>query len=189
MGRSGKREWFVIYAKAQREELAQLHLRLKGFNVFFPRLLLPRSVKKPRQIIPLFPNYIFTRIRMPQDYYYVLLTPGVRQFVAFGGTPMPLADNIVRYLMEQADHEGIIPARSKLKVGQEVRINGGPFEGLIAIIQEPPSARGRVKVLLNLLSRQVKADVPVHFVENEWVASPLTDAPQEIGSHRLGTES
>jgi transcriptional antiterminator RfaH len=177
MLRSGKREWFVIYTKAQKEELAQLHLRLKGFDVFFPRLLLPRSPKKAMRIIPLFPNYVFARIRMPQDYFYVLWSPGVRHFVAFGGTPVPLADKIVQYLMQEADQDGIIRACSKLKVGQEVRINGGPFEGLMAIIQEPPGARGRVKVLLNLLSRQVKVDVPLHFVENEWVAPPITSAP------------
>jgi transcription antitermination factor NusG len=56
-----------------------------------------------------------------------------------------------------------------LKPGQEVRINGGPFDGLTGLIQEPPDAKGRVKVLMRLLSRQLQVEVPVRFVECEWV--------------------
>jgi transcription antitermination factor NusG len=37
---------------------------------------------------------------------------------------------------------------SNLRVDQEVSINGGPFDGLTGIIEEPPNAKGRVRVLL-----------------------------------------
>jgi hypothetical protein len=39
----------------------------------------------------------------------------------------------------------------------------------MGIIQEPPNARGRVKVLLQLLNRETKVDVPVKFVRASWV--------------------
>ena len=73
------------------------------------------------------------------------------------------------FLIRQANSEGIIAARSKLKVGEEVRVSRGPFQGLVGIIQEPPNVRGRVKILLELLSRQVRAEVPIEYVEGGWV--------------------
>jgi transcriptional antiterminator NusG len=112
---------------------------------------------------------LFVRIDLSEEYYYVLWSPGVKRFIGFNGSPTPLDDDIVDFLMQQASDEGIIPARSNLKVGQKVQISGGPFDGLVGIIEEPPNAKGRVKVLLNLLSRQVKAEVPVEFVRSGWV--------------------
>jgi transcription antitermination factor NusG len=65
--------------------------------------------------------------------------------------------------------DGVIAARCNVDVGQKVSITGGPFDGLVGIIQEPPSARGRVKVLLQLLNRETKVDVPVRFINANWV--------------------
>jgi transcription antitermination factor NusG len=72
---------------------------------------------------------------------------------------------------DEANTEGLIPARSNLRVGQEVRINGGPFDGLTGIIEEPPNAKGRVRVLLRLLNRPTKAEIPVRLVNSGWVGA------------------
>ncbi|MGH7845097.1 MAG: transcription termination/antitermination protein NusG [Candidatus Binatia bacterium] len=175
---TAERHWYVVYSKPQKEEYAQFHLRAKRLTVFFPRLLLPDSAKKRRRLLPLFPNYLFVRMSVSSgEYSYALWSPGVSRIVSFNGSPSAIDDGIVNFLMNQANHEGIIEARSNLRSGQEVRITGGPFAGLIGIIQEPPSARGRVKLLLKLLNRPTKVDVPLQFVEGEWVASrPKSEA-------------
>jgi transcription antitermination factor NusG len=72
--------------------------------------------------------------------------------------------------MEKANYDGVITVCSNLKVGQEVRISGGPFDGLAGIIQEPPNARGRVKILMDLLSRPMKVEVPLQFLDSGGVA-------------------
>ena len=73
--------------------------------------------------------------------------------------------------MEESGPSGIIAARSTLKREQEVQIMGGPFTGLIGIIHEPPNAKGRVKIFLQILNRQAKVDVPVHCINAGWVRS------------------
>jgi len=161
--------WYVVYSKPHKEELARFHLELKGIEVFFPRLLLPESARARKRVVPLFPNYLFVRIHIPEEFNYALWSPGVKHFVSFNGIPAVLDEEVVTFLMKQATPEGIITARSNLKAGQQVQIVGGPFEGLVGIIHEPPNARGRVKILLRLLSRQVKAEVPVEFVKSGWV--------------------
>jgi len=91
--------------------------------------------------------------------------------VSFNGTPAIVEESIMAFLMGQAGADGVISARCNISVGQQVAIDGGPFDGLVGIIQEPPNARGRVKILLQLLSRPTKVDVPVQFIKASWVAS------------------
>ena len=164
------RHWYVVYSKPHREEQAQFHLRMKGLEVFFPRLDLVRVAEKRKRIIPLFPNYIFVRIHLPTEFHYVTWSPGVKRIVSFGEHPIPLEERIVDFLKDQTDDAGVIQACSRLRPGQEVEIRGGPFDGLIAIIQDPPDARGRVKILLKLLSRQISVKLGVEFIKGEWVA-------------------
>jgi len=166
-----KKQWYVVYSKPHREEIAQFHFRLKDVECFFPRLLLPGPVRKNSRPIPLFPNYLFVRIHVSTEYHQVIWSPGVRYLISAGGNPLPVDDDVVQYLRRRANSEEIITARSNLKAGQKVQVGGGPFDGLEGVIQDPPDARGRVKVLMTLLNRQVKVVVPVHLMKHGWVVA------------------
>lgn len=167
-GHCNDRQWYVVYSKPRREEFAQSHLCRKGLKVFFPKLSLPNPRPRQGHIVPLFPNYLFVCLHLPEEYNYALWSPGVKTIVNFNGAPTPIDEEIINFLKDQADLEGVIKGRSNLTAGQEIRIKGGPLDGLIGIIQDPPNARGRVNVLMQLLNRQVKVEVPIRFVENSW---------------------
>ena len=181
-----QRDWYVVYSKPHKEEQAQFHLRMKKLDVFFPRLDLVRVAEKRKRIIPLFPNYLFVRIHLPTEFHYVSWSPGVKRIVSFGDRPLPLDERVVDFLRQQTDPEGVIQACSQLRPGQEVEIRGGPFDGLIAIIQDPPDDKGRVKILLKLLSRQITVKLGVEFIKGEWVAlkqgSHIGSGPLSIAS-------
>ncbi len=144
-------EWYVVNAKPRKEEFAQYNLRLKGVEVFLPQLLLPQSSQKLQRVAPLFPGYLFVWIRFSEEYHYVIWSPGVKRLVSFNGTPAIIGEDIVSFLIQQATPEGIITARPNLRAGHTVQVNGGPFDGLVGIVQKPPDTRGRVKILLNLI--------------------------------------
>jgi transcriptional antiterminator RfaH len=163
-----QRHWYVVYSKAHKEDQAQFHLRSKGIDAFFPRLDVTATSEKRRRIIPLFPNYLFVRIQIESEFHRVTWSPGVKRMVSFGDHPVPLDDSIVEFLKQQSDAEGAIKARSRLRAGQEVEIRGGPFDGLLGILQDPPDARGRVRVLLQLLSRQITVNMGVEFINGHW---------------------
>ena len=179
-----QRDWYVVYSKPRKEEQAQFHLRLKGVESFFPRLQLPGTAEKKNRIIPLFPNYFFVRVHLPTECHYVIWSPGVKRIVSFGDAPIPLEESVVDFLQQEADSHGIIQARSQLRRGQEVEISGGPFNGLLGIIQDPPDSNGRVKILLRLLSRQISVRLGVEFIKGEGAAfEPAVSA--HIGSGLL----
>ena len=171
-------QWFVIYSKPQKEDVAQVSLKQKGVEVFFPRLLLPRSSQKRKLVIPLFPNYLFVRINVETQYYSVLWSPGVKNFVSFNNSPAPLDETIAECLLERADAEGVIAAQSDLTVGQEVRIRGGSFDGLVGLLQNVPDAKGRVQVLMKILNREIKVQLPLHLVAGTWIPQGLVENPR-----------
>jgi transcriptional antiterminator RfaH len=169
--------WYVAYSKPHQEPLAQFHLRSKGLDVFFPQLSLPQAAQNHRRIVPLFPNYLFVRLRISDQSYFVIWSPGIRRLLGFGGVPSPVEDSVVSFLMQQSTSDGVIKARFNLSVGQEVRIKSGPFQGLVGIIQEPPNDKERVKILLTLLNRPIRLDLPVRFVDSGRAAyRPATSA-------------
>src|ERR1041384_2000854 len=87
------KHWYVVLTKPRHEETAQFHLASKGIEVFYPKLFLPFPIKLGRQIIPLFPNYIFVRIDSSSPQYsQVVWCRGVRRLVGFGGTPAVVED-------------------------------------------------------------------------------------------------
>jgi len=145
--------WYVVYSKPHREEVAQFYLQRKGLTVFFPRLLLPQPFPKRPQIVPLFPNYLFVQVRVPVEYDSVRWSPGVKCVVNFNGTPVTLDEEIVTFLRQRATPAGVLTARSVLMVGQAVGVISEPCAKLVSIVQNPHASRGRVRVLLQLLSR------------------------------------
>jgi transcription antitermination factor NusG len=166
------KRWYVVQAKARREAMAQRHLAGRGVEVFFPQLLLPRYLGRPGETVPMFPGYLFVQLVLEDQFDAVRWSPGVQRFVGGAGTaPAVLDDEVVPFLRRAATAEGVIEARPNVDIGERVRINGGPFDGLVAVIQRPPDARGRVKVLMELLTgRLVSARLPVQQVAGGWVA-------------------
>jgi len=182
MNETETEQWYVIHTKPRKEKFAQFNLKLKGLRVFLPQLQLPQASQKHQRVAPLFPGYLFVRIRFLEEYHYVIWTPGVKRLLSFNGTPATLGEDIVSFLMEQATPEGIITARSNLKAGQTIQVNGGPFDGLVGIVHKPPDARGRVRILLNLLKRLVNVEVPARFIKCGWAV----ERPEAgTGGHRI----
>jgi transcriptional antiterminator RfaH len=164
------KQWCAVYTKPQREEFAEVNLRRRGIETFFPQLSLPKSAKRKKRIVALFPNYLFVCVGfIGNEYASIIWCPGVKRIVSFNGSPAFVDESIITFLMAQAGAGGVIAARCNVRIGQEVAIDGGPFDGLVGIIQEPPNARGRVKILLELLNRPTKVDVPVQFIKATWV--------------------
>ena len=62
---------------------------------------------------------------------------------------------LVEALIEMADCDGILQFSQKLKVGGPVRLLAGPFADQLAILDHLDDA-GRVRVLLDILGRQVR---------------------------------
>ncbi|PMR73450.1 transcription/translation regulatory transformer protein RfaH [Billgrantia endophytica] len=155
--------WYVIQCKGGESFRATEHLGNQGYELFLPVL----EVQKKRQgrLVwvnePLFPHYLFIRLdRVASNWRPIRSTRGVLRIVTFGDKPLPVDDALVDLLREQGtDREGAT-ANVYFRAGETVEITEGPFKDLQAVFA---SHRGeeRAIVLLNLLNRQQRLEIPV----------------------------
>jgi transcriptional antiterminator RfaH len=165
LGRAGAAAWYVVSTKPRREDFAATQIAQRGIDVFLPRLVLVRRGGE-RVVRPLFPGYLFARLVLAAEGARVTWAPGVRRLVSFEGDPPPVPEAAIDFLRSQATPEGVIVARPRpLPVGRRVRVTTGPLAGLVGIIENPPDARGRVGVLMELLRRPMRVSVDVDALE------------------------
>jgi len=184
MAVAAQRQWYVVYSKPAREAYAHYHLAQKDVEVFFPQLQLPAYRSPHRAVVPLFPNYLFVRLQLPDEYYAVIWCPGVKRLVSFNGAPVPVDDESVEFLRQRATAAGVLSAQSTLTVGTQVQVTHGPLAGLSGILQDPPDAKGRVRLLMQLLDRDLKIVVPLHHVQSEWGITATAERAEALGFGR-----
>jgi len=158
-------EWYVVRTKPRREAYAQGQLARRGVETFLPRILeMTRSGAEP-VAGPLFPGYLFARVRLASQYTRVLWSPGVRGFVAFGDVPCPVDDEVVDFIQRRCGAEGIVRAAAAFQDGDVVRVRRGPLGGLLGVVQGQVSGQCRVRVLMEILRRRTQVSVPVELLE------------------------
>lgn len=153
------RRWFCVQTKTRCEDFATLNLENKDITVFSPKIeeVVVRSFRNVKRVVPLFPNYIFARMNPVFEHDKVRWTPGVKQILGDSHGPLHVEDEIivgiVAALKKKAYWKG-----EKLKTGDVVAVNRGAFRGLNGIFQQYTAGQARVKVLLDLIYRQVVAE-------------------------------
>ena len=157
--------WYVVSTQARREDIAASQLAQRDVAVLLPRIVLRR---RGQDIVrPLFPGYLFARFVLPQAAARVMWTPGVRRLVTFEGEAPPVPESAIEFLRSQARPDGLIVSRPRpLPVGRRVRITTGPLAGLVGIIDDPPDARGRVSVLMDILRQQTRVSLDATWLED-----------------------
>ena len=159
--------WYVVYTRPQHEKKVAEQLTRLGIENFLPMIRTLRLWSDRRKYInaPLFPSYVFVKLEDRLSYFRSLDTSGVLYFVKNGkeiaGIDEPTIFGI-RNIISNAPGDITVSAEY-FSPGEKLVICEGPFTGLNC---EMISYNGKQKVLLrvDLISRNVIADLPVHYV-------------------------
>lgn len=153
--------WVAVNTHPHRELFALENLSRQGFTPYCP--MIKRRIRHARRtkdvLRPLFPGYLFTLIDFDRSLWrQILSTFGVRELVRCGDRPSFVDDALIASLKAR-EVDGVIakPARP-YRVGQQVRMSAGPFEGLVATIIEMDE-KDRLTVLMDLLKQSVRVKV------------------------------
>ena len=154
--------WYLIHTKIRQERVALENLERQGFACFLPLIRAEKLRRGALQVVqePLFPRYLFIRLSTgleSQSWAPIRSTIGVSRLVTFGQTPAKIEDELIAQLQVKTDSAEV--QLRHFKPGEQVVVTDGPFVGVDAIYQMA-DAEGRVMVLLNILSKQVKMSVP-----------------------------
>jgi transcriptional antiterminator RfaH len=151
-------KWVVVNTHPHKESFAIENLQRQNFQAYCPmahkRI---RHARREQDVLrPLFPGYIFTQVDTASHRWRsIASTFGVRSLVSFGDRLSFLEDGFVQTLKAREVGGAIIRPTTPYAVGQQVRVSGGAFDGIVATIVEM-NEKDRLVVLLNLLSRPTK---------------------------------
>ena len=161
--------WYAVYTQPHAEPRALEHLLRQGYSAYLPRYRTRVSHARRRQIVlrPLFPRYLFAAIdRATMPWRPIMSTFGVSDIVRAGDEPAPVPAEIITAIRERENAGGFdrLDPRHSLRLGELVRATTGAFEDMVGKLIELRD-QDRVVVLLELLGRAVRAQLPTVVVE------------------------
>jgi transcriptional antiterminator RfaH len=165
--------WCLIYTRPNQERKIVQRLYQKGLESYLPMTKVIRQWHDRKRIveIPLFPSYVFVNLTKLLDLYSSAAVEGFVSYVKVGGTiarvSQALIDNIQLTLI---GGEKVEVSASRFEAGEKLQIEHGPLAGLQC---ELVQYNGRQKALIriNLLSRNIIADIPTSYLRVRTGAS------------------
>lgn len=157
--------WYALHSKPRKEDAVAQQLHSQGFEIYYPRILVQPANPRSRKIKPYFPGYLFVRANLAnvgQSTFNWM--PFANGLVSFGDEPAPVPDDLIDAIRERvaAINQAGGELFQRIKPGDSVRIQKGPFAGYEAIFDARIKGSDRVRVLLSLLNnRQVPVELAV----------------------------
>lgn len=157
--------WYAAHTNSRHEKKVAGQLEGRGVENFLPLYEAVHRWKDRncRLQVPLFPGYLFVRIR-PEEKLRVLTTPGVVRLVGPKGHPSPILDHEIDQI--RAYLQLRLPAEPYpyLSEGIRVRIVAGPLAGQEGILIRRKGTF-RVVISLDQIMRSIVLNVPVCDIE------------------------
>jgi transcriptional antiterminator NusG len=164
------RAWYVVHSysgyenkvkKNLEHRIESLAMQDKIFQVVVPteEEIELRDGKRRTIQRRIFPGYILVEMIMDKDSWYVVRnTPGVTGFVGSGSDPTPLPQRDVDRILGRMEAEA---PRIKVtfKRGQKVRINDGPFEDFVGMVDEIHADKGKLRILVSFFGRETPVEL------------------------------
>jgi transcriptional antiterminator RfaH len=165
------RQWFAIQTRVGKESYARAQFERQAFEVYLPGILqrCSHAGKISWQQQPFFPGYLFLHLAPDEQRWTTIRsTYGAIGAARFGNYYPPVPDAVIHALQARHDDSGLIVLSSSrpeapFKHGEKVRVIHGPMSDIEAVFQYM-KGRDRVLVLMNLLGRQSKVELPVDLV-------------------------
>lgn len=132
-----------------------------------------KNGRKSTKIRKFYPGYVFVHMRLYDENGKILQKPwyfvrGVQGVIGFIGGDNPVAlkqDEIERIQSQVAESEGKEVPKVAYEIGEEVKINDGPFANLTGRIDEIDPERGRLKVSVSIFGRFTPVELEYWQIE------------------------
>ena len=150
-------QWYALHSKPMKEALLWEQLSLNEIEGYYPRIRVKPANPRARKIKPYFPGYVFGRVDLEQTNMTRLWwMPGSAGIVSFDGMPSHVPEVMIAAIQRRVDEINAAGGElfDRLKTGDVLTVQEGPFRGYEAIFDARLSGDDRVRVLLKLLIRQ-----------------------------------
>lgn len=162
--------WYVVHSasghearvsETLRQRVMTMNLADRIFELLVPTQdrVIVRGGKKATIKEKILPGYLLVKMILDDNSWLaVRTTPGITGFVGIGNQPTPLSQtevtNIQKFVSSPAPR-----FKTKLSVGEAVRITDGPFNDFLGTISSVDEAKGRVEVLVSIFGRETPVEL------------------------------
>ncbi|SUZ32127.1 Transcription termination/antitermination protein NusG [Roseibaca ekhonensis] len=107
------------------------------------------------------PGYVLVRMEMtPKGYHLINSINRVTGFLGTQGKPMPMRDDEVNAILNRVQETEDAPRTLiHFEVGEQVKVNDGPFEGFSGMVEEVDADNNRLKVMVSIFGRATPVDL------------------------------
>ncbi len=121
-----------------------------------------------------FPGYLLINMHMlnenggivEKSWYFIKDTQGVINFAGTRDKPTPMRPREVEQMLNQIrESTDNVKPKISFEVGDNVRVNDGPFESQLGIVEEIDPERGKLRVSVSIFGRATPVDLEFWQVE------------------------
>ena len=165
-----QKEWYVVntYSGHENKVKEKLEMRASSMDMedYILRVVVPESkeidAKGKEKVNKLFPGYILVEMVMTDEAWFVVRnTPGVTGFIGSSGKgakPFPLTPSEVDKILSSMGMSRL-DAESELKVGDEVKVISGPFEGMFGKIKSVDATNAKLEIIVDLFGQETTVEL------------------------------
>ncbi len=170
-------KWYVLHVYSGFEkkvaESIKEQAEKKGWTDKIADVLVPTEAvvdiqkgKKVQVERKFFPSYVLVQMEMNDDTWHMIKnTPKVTGFLG-GKKPVAMSNAEAQRVMTQVQ-QGIEKPRASVsyEVGEQVRVNDGPFASFVGVVEEVDMEHSRLKVLVSIFGRSTPVELEFTQVE------------------------
>tara|TARA_Y100000994_G_C15679501_1_gene437118 strand:- start:1073 stop:1597 length:525 start_codon:yes stop_codon:yes gene_type:complete len=171
-------QWYVVHAYSGFEKKVAQSLQeqavVKGVEDWFEKILVPteevveiRRGAKVNSERKFFPGYVLVKMELNEDSYHLVKnTPKVTGFLGSGSKPVPISQAEADRILHQV-REGVERPKPSVtfEIGEEVRVNDGPFQSFNGQVEDVDEERARLKVSVSIFGRSTPVELEYGQVE------------------------
>lgn len=173
------KQWYVVntYSGHERRVKENLERRVESMGIenYLFRILVAeekeieyKNGKKVEKMKNLFPGYLFVEMIMTDEAWYIVRnTPGVTGFIGSSGggaKPFPVSPEEIESILQRmglSDQKLVVD----FKVGDTVRILGGPFAGVEGTVDSMNDDSQSAVILTILFGRETPTEISYTDIE------------------------
>ena len=114
-----------------------------------------------------FPGYVLVKLDFNKQIYHKIKNiPKVSGFLGPEGKPVPVSENEIKKIIDQANESEANPSSGiTFEIGEKIKVCDGPFASFTGLVEEIDEEKSRLKVSVSIFGRPTPIELEYNQVE------------------------